>query len=636
MRSRPRALLTLALLLVACGDDDGGSGTDATVPDAAVPDAGPWPDARPWPDASPQGLPVVFVAHPADKIQPTTAPGDAVEIRLEGPQRSVQAAQVIVRGSGGPLHWVFLEASPLTSPAGDTFQGVTCFRQAFIDYTGVVENEPGSAPAPAASPTADPRVPDPLIPLVDPYDPDSFPLVFDVPEARNQPVWVDVEIPAGTPPGVYTGEIEVASKRHLDLPDTVIVPLTVTVWDLELPDQRIVPTWFGAHLGNLIQYHRDLAACSGSSCWLDWNAAARTVVKRYEELAHAHRIDLGPFFVPEPETAGPCAPPQDFAAHDAALQPYLDGSYFADGVPATRVPTPFSPGVDWGLEADCTQAEYTALAAAWATHLASIGALDRAIVYAYDEPPAEVLPTLAQHSAWLQAGDPAWKDRVLVTTAPTPDTAPVLNDAVGIYCVCLRCYDGWTQSDYFGRQEWPALRQAGIQLWFYESNAQSDPYPTFAANTLLGAEPLLALWGAWYEGATGFLLWDTVAWDEEDPWGPNASWGKTGDGVLLYPGHHDGLLAPAGSPAEVTVDGPIPSYRLKQVRAGLQDWALFQLAESRGLGVEARAEVARVYGQLGGCTWQGCPEPENGSFFWQADGALMDEVRRNVAMLLIP
>jgi hypothetical protein len=86
----------------------------------------------------------------------------------------------------------------------------------------------------------------------------------------------------------------------------------------------------------------------------------------------------------------------------------------------------------------------------------------------------------------------------------------------------------------------------------------------------------------------------------------------------------------------VTIDGPIPSYRLKQVRAGLQDWALFQLAEDQGLGTEARTEVARVYGQLGGCEWQGCPEPENGSFFWLSDGALMDEVRRNVAALLIP
>jgi hypothetical protein len=115
------------------------------------------------------------------------------------------------------------------------------------------------------------------------------------------------------------------------------------------------------------------------------------VVKRYEELAHAHRMDTGLSFMPEPETSGACGAPTDWTAYDAAVAPYLDGSYFADGVPSTRLDVPFSPGVDWGWEADCTEAQYTALAAAWAGHLAARGWLSRAIAYAYDEPPPEVV-----------------------------------------------------------------------------------------------------------------------------------------------------------------------------------------------------------------------------------------------------
>jgi hypothetical protein len=103
----------------------------------------------------------------------------------------------------------------------------------------------------------------------------------------------------------------------------------------------------------------------------------------------------------------------------------------------------------------------------------------------------------------------------------------------------------------------------------------------------------------------------------------------------MYPGMHDGLAAPAGSPPEVTIDGPIPSYRMKMVRAGLQDWTLFKLAEDEGLGDFARTQVARVYGQMGGCAWSGCPPPENGSYFWKADGPLMDEVRRMIAQAII-
>ena len=134
--------------------------------------------------------------------------------------------------------------------------------------------------------------------------------------------------------------------------------------------------------------------------------------------------------------------------------------------------------------------------------------------------------------------------------------------------------------------------------------------------------------------ASGFLLWDTVAWNDEAPWGPNVDYGKSGDGVLIYPGHHDGLDAPLGSPSSVIIDGPIPSYRLKMIRAGLQDWAMFKLAEDQGLGDAVRDELSRVYGQFGGCDWQGCPTPVNGEFYWHADGLLLDEVRRDVALLL--
>ena len=105
--------------------------------------------------------------------------------------------------------------------------------------------------------------------------------------------------------------------------------------------------------------------------------------------------------------------------------------------------------------------------------------------------------------------------------------------------------------------------------------------------------------------------------------------------MLIYPGHHDGTLAPAGSPADITVDGPIPSYRLKAIRAGLQDWALFKLAESRGFTNYARSEVARVYGQLGRCEWGGCPAPVNGQFLWLTDAVLMDQVRHNIAMKIL-
>jgi hypothetical protein len=593
--------------------------------------------ARP---AAPQTL-TVWVEHIINKVQPTTAPGSSHSISLQGARRSVEAAQLVVRANGSPLTNVNLAASPLNDGQGHSLAAanIAFFREAFIDFTGVTENEPGNMPVPANSPTHDPWMPDPLIPFTDPYTATirSVGAPFNVDANRNQPVWIDFVIPEATMGGTYTGVITVTASGEA----SIIVPVTLTVWNFVLPDKNVVTTYFQSHFGEAINYHRSIYDCSGTNCWLNWGPDARQMIKRYEELVHAHRIDTWPFFVPEPEASSRCAIPNNWSNYDAAMRPYMNGSYWSDGVPNSWIGAPFSPGVTWGLET-CSQAQYTALAQAWAAHLKAQGWFTRTIAYAYDEPDPDALDDIARNSSWMQAGDPDWKARIMDTTDPTPDHVATLNSALGIYTIALKRYDRWNfdggtpagQIPY-GRAEWPNLFAQGIRLWFYESNAQSDPYPTFATNTLWGVEPRIMLWGSWYEQASGFLLWDTVAWDNDNPWGPNVGYGKSGDGVLIYPGNHDGVLAPIGSPAGVTIDGPIPSFRLKMIRAGLQDWAMFKLAESRGFTTYARNQVARMYGQLGRCTWSGCPAPVNGQFLWKSDAALLEDVRHNIAMAIL-
>jgi hypothetical protein len=577
---------------------------------------------------------VVGTEHIAHKVQPTTAVGPGTGILLEGARRSYEAAQVVVYASGSALSSVNMTAGALSDGAGHAIaaSNVTFFRQAFIDFAGVAESEPGNEPVPENSPTGDPNIPDPLIPFTDPYTVTTrwVGAPFDVAANRNQPVWVDFYIPESTAAGTYTGAITVTATGQ----PAVVVPVTLTVWDLVLPDMRVVTTYFASYFEEVIYYHRDTYDCSGGSCWIDWEPHSRLIVKRYQELAHAHRIDTGPYLVLDPGNG--CSTSIDWDEYDAAIQPYMDGSYWSDGVPSTWTDAPFSPGVDWGLEADCTDAQYTALASAWAAHLKDQSWFTRTVVYAYDEPPPEAYAAIAADSALMQDGDADWKAQIMDTTSAAPSTG-ILTPALGIFCQCLRCYDHWHQNqEDYGRAEWPALFAQGIDLWFYESNAQSAPYPTFATNTLLGVEPRIIMWGSWYEYASGFLLWDTVAWTRGNPWGPNVfQGGKSGDGVLMYPGHHDGILAPEGSPSGIVMDGPIPSYRLKVIRQGLQDWALFRLADERGFTDYARSQVARVYGQFGGCDWSGCPDPVNGEFYWLTDATLMDQVRHNIAMKIL-
>jgi hypothetical protein len=82
------------------------------------------------------------------------------------------------------------------------------------------------------------------------------------------------------------------------------------------------------------------------------------------------------------------------------------------------------------------------------------------------------------------------------------------------------------------------------------------------------------------------------------------------------------------------MDGPVPSYRLKMVRQGLQDWALFRLADTKGLTSTVQTQMKAVYSQLGGCTYSGCPTDPDG-FFWKTDEATMNAIRETVAQAIV-
>jgi hypothetical protein len=582
-------------------------------------------------DSGPPGTIAVWTQGVGQKVQPTTAPGAGTSIAVASCRKAYASWQLVVTGQGGGLQQVSAAVTDdLSDGMGHTLSksNVTLFREYFIDFSGVSANT-GNVPAPAKSATQDGKVPDPLIPLVDPYTGMNAGQPFDVVAGTNQPLFVDVYVPAGTVAGTYTGHIHVSAGSG----GATDVPLAVTVWNLDLPDMRSVTTHFKMSINSLYYYHAGLSKCSGGSCYLDVNPQSLAVVKRYEELAHAHRIDTAQQLIQAPVSG--CSVPTDWSAYDAGMGPYFDGSYFSDGVPSSRFDPPFSPGETYGLDA-CNQAQYAALSTAWATHLKSKGWFQKAIVYALDEPATSDFPKIAQGSAWLQQGDASWKAHVMDTTSPDPTNAPTLNPALGIYTVNLPWYDDWNaHGPYYGRQQWPGLFTQGIQLWFYESNSVLPPYPTFASNTLDGLEPVIAMWGSWYENATGFLYWDIAAWDDSNPWGPETKWGLTGDGVLIYPGNHAGTTSPMGSPTDVAIDGPIPSYRLKMIRNGLQDWALFVLAGQKGLTATVQQKVATVYGQFGGCSYSGCPAPVSG-FYWKSDEAAMAQIRQAVVQAIGP
>lgn len=616
-----RAVLSLLVALAAapgCGSkgDGGTGGVDMSGPPGAL---------------------AVWTAGVSRKIQPTTAVGTEAAVQVASTRQAWASYQLVVRGKGGWVGGVKVALSgDLSDGGGHTLgkENVTFFREHYIDLGGITANT-GTQPVPQSSPTGDTRVPDPLVPLVDPYTGNDAGQPFAVGADLNQPVFVDVHVPAGTAAGTYTGTIEISSDQG-----SARVPISVTAWNVDLPDMRTVTTHFKMSIEKLYQYHSGLEECSDGSCYLAVNDRSREVIKRYEELAHAHRIDTAQQLADAPVNG--CSPPSssDWADYDAKMAPYFDGSYFSDGVPSGRLEAPFSPGQTFGVDGACgptgnspDQTKYAAVSKAWSDHLRTKSWLQPSVVYALDEPEASDLPGIVEGSQFLQAGDPAWKPHVMLTHSPDASELPTLSPAIGIFTVALPWYDDWAGNHaWLGRKDWPGLIAQGTELWFYTSNSTLPPYPTISTNTLDAFEPLIQMWGAWYEQATGFLYWDISSWDDMDPWGPETTWGIPGDGVFVYPGNHDGSLSPAGSPSGVAIDGPIPSYRLKMLRQGLQDWALFRLADQMGKTAAAQQAVSTVYTQLGGCDT--CPMPASG-FYWKTDEAAIDAARAAVVQALI-
>jgi hypothetical protein len=224
---------------------------------------------------------------------------------------------------------------------------------------------------------------------------------------------------------------------------------------------------------------------------------------------------------------------------------------------------------------------------------------------------------------------PEWKGKLLCTL--NREGTP-LDDILTCHARALKVYGPWCVqiNPPGGREAWDARRAKGQQLWFYVSNAQGAPYPTFDVHTVNTAfEPRVFGWAYWYEKAGGHLYWDlmfTPAWKLNAKFPP-------GDGELIYPG--DFTLP--GAPEWVLVKdlkGPVVSRRLKLQREGLEEWELLKMAEKKAGREKVQAVVDKVYSYMGQRTWQpGAYDPAKP--MWSYDESKWDEARDAVIRLLV-
>jgi len=572
--------------------------------------------------ASLPALAEVGVAPATVKVLPEVVVPSARAIRLQAALGEWEGFQVVIRDPGG-LTGVDLAVGDLTGPGGAMLPSERAhrYREVFLDIEEPSarsmtfhEREPG-------------RYPDPLVPFVDPYDGDPVAAPFDLAPDETGAIYVDIEVPRDTTPGTYTGTATVTA----DGLDPVDLSIALEVWAFALPEHRTVATSYGFSANLVARFH-------GGA---DGTADVTPIVDRYYLALHEHRID--PTTINGPLTftfdAEGDLEPVDWTAYDEAVGPWMDGSRFPDGEGVTRFNVGrFTPG---GGTGSMTDDEWGQAAAAFATHLEEKGWWDRAYVYAVDEPWLNGgLGTYSRIHADAQrlfSHSELWRGHILVTS-PYEE---IIDGDIGIWCPVTPMFGDWFYAEgwYEGREFYAA--RPDEELWFYVCNANFPPSAGYDIDTPIGFEPRIVKWGTWFEGATGFLYWRVNYWVEDDPWNVyrnveqfGDTFARNGDGFLLYPGDHDGTAGGKGSPDWVSIDGPVVSYRLKQIRDGLEDWELFALASALGGETYVREQVGRAYDRFGdffieNCDIDACYCPDDQP--WTLDPALLEEVRGNVA-----
>jgi Domain of unknown function (DUF4091) len=464
-----------------------------------------------------------WVASSLTRVGKTDSVGTTSSIALSGARGETVDTQIIVQGPTSGLTNVNLSASALTGPAGASIaaSNVTLYREYYISVTGTASYGGGSNP-----PQGSGTYPEPLIPFLDPETGASLcgtsatlkACNASVSAGQNQPYWIDISVPRGatnTPPGVYSGSITVTADQG-----SVSVPVSVTVWNFELPVQ---PTELS--LWTL------WPAAAGNSVTTLARALMRNKVMGYDPPANAssdmttfglNRSGLNLFYL-------------------VAIQ--CSGSYIS--LPTTS-------------QIDSAAANFPANLP-----------LDLYLADELNSCP-NAYPALKTMGTNVHAANRSVKT-MMTSNAPDPN---LYDEGDGKSAI-----DHWVLLD--SAQKWPALPFAGPgDLWSYTScNTGFGNTPEWMVDYPPINERIQAGFLNWTQGATGILYYradgwtagNTIgSWNNVDTTACGNGLGRPGDGIFLYP------------PAPIASTESAPGIRLKAIRDGIQDYEYAQILKNLG------------------------------------------------------
>lgn len=505
--------------------------------------------------------PVVWACGESLKVRPETPAPDRnrtwsaadKQIHVHGARQEYVGFQLVVRGGNAPLKDVEVRVSPLRSASGATLDtgNIDLFRQHYLKVT-VPSQWEADAPVPEAQVG---EFPVQMVPLR------GKEASFEVPAARNQPVWADLYIPENQAPGEYHGEAIVTAEGKL----LTKLPIRLTIWSFTLPRET--------HLKTLVPTGVEKLRW-GFGLRADDEDALRALEDRFFQMAHQHRIN----FQPSEE--------DDVVAEwGGRYRRYLDGSAYKDRAGQGVGPNLLAVGPGGEEQAEIIRSAQRTVAW-WKSQPKAVQERTSLVCYVYDEPhDDEDFAAVAARSRWIRSA--VGKELPLFLTTMKPGrVAPGLIDAWG----------------ELPATEVEKAKARGEKIWATNQGYAGGPYvdtPGYAGRS--------QGWMAWKMGLDAWHFWDGCYWvDRQNMRGPDGKkiatrvinadpsrylldtwtdpltfdqkrnprlkeWIRlNGDGVLFYPGTRGGFRE------------PLASFTLKSLRRGLQDYEYLWLLRQKG------------------------------------------------------
>ena len=417
----------------------------------------------------------------------------------------------------------------------------------------------------------------------DPLPPHKAPMTLRAGE--NQPFWIRVKAPRGTPKGVYRGWAVVRGERtgglKLFRKFERRVPVSVEVFGFALPDTMTCRSLFGFYAAQVDQYHGLKKREDRQRVYADYMRQ----LSDYHLSASAGATYGLRGWTPkwngdEPEfnwTEWDEGMARGFNEyHFTAMR--VSGGLGLGGGDAQHRREPEIGGVKEGDPR--YEVRLAKLLKGVQNHLEEKGWLDRTYIYCFDEPPEK-------DNAFVMNGF-----RKLAKYGPKLRrflTSPCRRDLIGgPQTWCPIAPD--LESDLARERQ-----RLGDEFWLYVCCSPRAPYATeFIEHP--GVELRTWLWQAWANDVKGVLVWTSNLWTSKsmypdrahpqnpyvDPqaWNPNAApWGN-GDGRFLYPPEsvfEDVTARDSGLRPGPNFDKPVGSVRGEMLRDGIEDYEYFAI-----------------------------------------------------------